>query len=221
MPAAQPAPLPLTDLHSALTWRYATKKYDATRKIPAASWTALEETLVLSASSYGLQPYRFYVIDDPAVRARLLPAAYGQAQFVEASHLVVFAAKQGLDESYVEHFIARVAEVRGVPVDSLKGYRDTMVGDLVKGPRHAWVDHWAARQAYIALGDLLTSAALLGIGATPMEGFQPPKVDEILGLAAQGYASVVCAALGYRHADDKYSKAPKVRLPAAELIKHI
>ncbi len=221
MPAAQPAPLPLADLHSALTWRYATKKYDATRKIPAASLAALEETLVLSASSYGLQPYRFYIVDDPAVRARLQTAAYGQTPFVEASHLVVFAAKKGLDESYVEHFIARVAEVRGVPAETLKGYRDTIIGDLVKGPRHDWVDHWAARQAYIALGDLLTSAALLGIDATPMEGFQPPKVDEILGLAAQGYGSVVCAALGYRHPDDKYAKAPKVRFPAGELITHV
>jgi nitroreductase len=213
--------LSIPDLHAALSWRYAVKKYDASKKIPAATWTALEESLTLSPSSYGLQPYRFFVINDPALRAKLQQASWGQSQVVDASHFVVFAIKKNLDAAYVEHFIARTAEVRGVPAESLNGYRDAILGDLIKGPRNAWIDQWSARQAYLALGEFLTSAALLGIDATPMEGFMPPSYDDILGLGNLGYAAVVVAAAGYRHADDKYAKATKVRMPTHELIQRL
>ena len=205
----------------ALNWRYATKAYDTAKKIPADVWKTLEQSLVLAPSSYGLQPYKFLVVNDAAKRAELRPHSWGQAQITDASHLVVFAARTTLTERHVDEFIQRVSEVRGVPADALGGYRDMMVGDLVKGPRSAVVQHWAARQAYIALGELLTTAALLGVDATPIEGFNPAEYDKLLKLEGTGYSSVVVAALGYRSAEDKYASLPKVRFSTGQLVETI
>jgi nitroreductase len=203
-----------------LKWRYATKKFDPARKIPAATWASLEQALVLSPSSYGLQPYRFIVVIDPKLREALKPLAWGQPQVTDASHFVVFARKITLSEADVTKFVNLTTDSRGMPRGSLQGYYDMMVGDLVKGPRSAWVNEWAARQTYIALGNLLTAAALLGIDACPMEGLDPAKYDGVLGLPAKGYSTVCACALGYRAADDKYATAKKVRYPAEELIEH-
>jgi nitroreductase len=201
-----------------LNWRYATKKFDFAKKIPPADWTVLEQALVLTASSYGLQPWKFIVVTDPALKTKLRPASWNQAQVEDCSHLVVFAAKQDISEADVDRFIARVAEVRGVSVESLAGYRGFMVGDLVQGPRHAIIQEWAARQTYIAMGNLLTSAALLGIDACPFEGLEPVKYDEILGLDGTGFATVAACPLGYRAADDKYASTPKVRFETGDII---
>ena len=205
-------------LLQALQWRYATKVFDATRKIPAATWNALQSAVVLSASSFGLQPYRFVVVNDPQIRAQLMPHAWNQTQVVDASHLIVFAARTNLAGTELDRFIARIAEVRSVPAESLSGYRQMMAGSLLSESGQARVPQWAARQAYIALGNLLTSAALLGVDTCPIEGFVPAEFDRILGLPAQGYAAVVCCALGYRSAADKYAALPKVRFPAADLV---
>jgi len=203
-----------------LNWRYATKKFDPTKKIPAAEWAILEQALVLTASSYGLQPWKFIVVTDSALKAQLRPASWNQAQVEECSHLVVFTAKQDISEADVDRFIARIAEVRGVSTESLAGYKGFMMGDLVKGPRHAIIQEWAARQAYIAMGNLLTSAAVVGIDACPFEGIEPAKYDEILGLKGTGYATVAACPLGYRSADDKYASTPKVRFEAKDVIEH-
>ena len=201
-----------------LNWRYATKRFDSARKIPAKTWSALEQALVLSASSFGLQPYRFLVIEDPALRAKLRPFTWDQPQVIEASHYVVFARKLIMTEADAERFIGLIAATRNVAAASLVGYRDLIVSDLVKGPRSAWVREWTARQTYIALGNLLTSAALLGIDACPIEGLDPAQYDAILGLAEKGFSTVCACALGYRSADDKYAHLAKVRFPANELI---
>jgi len=208
-------------LKCAQQWRYAAKAFDPTRTIPAETWRALENTLVLSPSSYGLQPYKFLVVTDRKLRGALMPHAWNQRQVVDCSHYVVFLAKDQVTEADVDHFIQRVAEVRGVTPESLHGYRALMVGDIVTGPRSEMASEWAARQAYIALGHLMTAAALLGVDACPMEGFAPPKFDEILKLSGTGYHSVVACALGYRSPNDKYASLPKVRLPADELIQRI
>ena len=201
-----------------LTWRYATKKFDPAKKITAADWAVLQQALVLSASSYGLQPWKFIVVTDPALKAKLRPASWNQAQVEECSHHVVFTARQDITEAYVDQFIARISEVRGVTKESLAAYRSYMVGDLVQGPRHAIIKEWAARQTYIAMGTLLTSAALLGIDACPFEGIEPAKYDEILGLQGSGYATVAACPLGYRAADDKYASTPKVRFEPEEVV---
>ncbi|HXC98991.1 MAG TPA: NAD(P)H-dependent oxidoreductase [Verrucomicrobiae bacterium] len=210
-----------TQLLDALHWRYAAKIFDAKRKIPSDIWTAIEQTLVLSPSSYGLQPYRFLVVNDPPTRAALLSHAFSQPKVVDASHYVVFAARTSMTEADVDKLIQRTSAVRGVPASSLDAYRGAIVGDLVNGPRSKWSHEWAARQAYIALGNVLTSAALLGVDAGPMEGFNPPEFDKLLGLEGSGYKSVVACAFGYRSADDKYAAAPKVRFEMSDLIKTI
>jgi nitroreductase len=203
-----------------LNWRYATKKFDPAKPIHPSVWAALEEALVLSPSSYGLQPYRFVVVADPELRKKLRAASWDQPQVTDASHFVVFAHKLAVTEADVERFVGLIAETRSTARSALQGYHDMMAGDLVKGPRSAMVKEWTARQTYIALGNLLTSAALLGVDACPMEGLDPAKYDEILGLTAKGFGTTNACALGYRAADDKYAGAKKVRFPSDELIEH-
>ncbi len=145
-----------------LRWRYATKAFDPAEKIAAADWATLEQTLILTPTSYGFQPYRFVVVSDPATRARLVPVSRGQRQVTDASHFVVFAAKTSVNEADVDHYLARVAEVRGFPVENLAARKAALVGDIVKGPRSHWQHQWATCQAYIALGNFITAAALLG-----------------------------------------------------------
>ena len=202
-----------------LNWRCATKKFDAQRKIAPADWKALEKALVLTPSSFGLQPWKVFVVTDPAIRAKLRAAAWNQPQITDASHLLVFASRKGLGPADVDRFIARVAEVRGAPVESLEGYKGMMLA-AVNRPAEQ-VDAWAARQAYIALGNFLTTAALRGIDACPMEGFDHAQFDEILGLKAKGLASTVMATLGYRAATDKYAALPKVRFPLDEVVVNV
>jgi len=214
-------PVSNEQLLSSLQWRYATKAFDPARKIPAATWSALEEALVLSASSFGLQPYRFLIITDPGLRARLLPHALGQQQIVDASHLVVFAARTSFSAGEIDRYIERIVQVRGGEAAALNSYRQMMAGSLLSEQERERVPVWAARQAYIALGNLLTSAALLQVDACPMEGFVAAEFDRLLDLSTQGYTAVVSCTLGYRAAGDKYAGAAKVRFPASELIRRI
>jgi len=200
-----------------LNWRYATKKFDPARKIPAATWATLEQALALSPSSYGLQPWRFIIVREPQMRATLRPFTMNQPQLTDCSHFVVFARKNAVTEADVEKLVNRTTDERARPRGSLQGYYDTMVGDIVKGPRSAWVREWTARQTYIALGTLMTSAAVLGVDACPMEGLDPARYDEVLGLAAKGYSTVCACALGYRAADDPYADAKKVRYQFSEM----
>jgi nitroreductase len=211
-------PIATNQLAEALNWRYATKTFDATKTIPAATWAALEDALIKTPSSYGMQPYRFLVLTDKALREKLVPLSWGQRQVVDSSHFVVFLARAEVKAEHVDEFIQRIATVRGTTADALKGYRDMIVGDVVNGPRKAVAPEWAARQAYIALGQLMTAAALLGVDACPMEGFSPADYDEALGLKGTGYRSVVACALGYRAASDKYATIPKVRFATETLI---
>ncbi len=208
-------------LLNALNWRYATKVFDSARKIPADVWQTLERALVLSPSSYGLQPYRFLVINDPAKRVGLLPHSWNQKQVVDCSHYVVFTARTQMTETDVDKLIARITDVRKIPAASLNFLRDMMMGDLIKGPRSRTAHEWATRQTFIALGNLLTCAAVLGVDACPMEGFVPAEYDRLLGLESSGYASVVCCALGYRAAGDKYAGLPKVRFEIKDLVRYV
>jgi nitroreductase len=204
-----------------LNWRYATKQYDPARRISAADWATLEEALILSPSGFGLQPWTFLVVDNPAVRARLLLASYGQPQVVDASHLVVFALRTGLGEAEIDAHIRRTAEVRGVAVESLAGLRTATIRSIVHGMSEVERRVWAGNQTYLALGNLVTSAALLGIDATPMEGIEKCRYDDILGLKPRGLATAVIATLGYRAADDKYARTPKVRFAREQVLQHV
>lgn len=208
-------------LLSQLNWRYATKQYDSAKRISAEDWATLEEALVLTPSSMGLQPWTFLVVDDPKVRAQLQLASYGQPQIVDASHLVVFATKTAYGEADVDTYLRQMAKVRNVPPESLDVLRNKALGWVVRGMDETERRNWATNQTYIALGNLVTSAALLGIDATPMEGFEKSRYNEILGLAARGLTASVLAALGYRKDTDKHATLPKVRLPREAVVQHV
>lgn len=205
----------------ALQWRYATKSFDSEKKIPAETMAVIEQCLVLTPSSYGLQPWKFLILTDKPTRESLVPHSWGQRQVADCSHLVVFTVKKTFGEADVDAFIARTAEVRGISPSALQSYRDMMVGDVVKGPRSRFYEEWAKRQTYIALGQLMLAAAQLEVDACPMEGFLPEKYDEVLGLGAKNLTVSVVCPLGYRSADDKSARAPKVRFPAEQVIERI
>ncbi len=203
-----------------LNWRYATKHYDATKKISAEDWATLEQSLILAPSSFGLQPYKFLVIENQEIREKLKPAAWGQTQITDASHLVVFAHKKTLTDADIEHYVDRIVEVRGVERETMTDYENVMKGSAKKAVDGGYVEVWNSRQAYIALGFLLETAALLNIDATPMEGFDAAQFNEILGLT--DYSAVVVAAVGYRDSEkDWLANLPKVRFPEDELIVRI
>lgn len=211
-------PIPPQQLLEAQQWRYATKVFNAAKKIPVPVWSALEQTLVLTPTSYGLQPYRFLLVQDSAKRNELLPKSWGQKQVVDCSHFVVFTARTEMKESDVDRFIQRISGVRGVAPEKLATFRGMMLQDVVHGPRGKSAHEWAARQAYIALGNFMTSCAVLGVDACPMEGIEPAAYDTILGLDGSGYATVVACAAGYRADADKYAALTKVRYETADLI---
>jgi nitroreductase len=213
------AALATQNLLAALNWRYAVKQYDPARKIDEATWDALEEALTLTPSGIGLQPWKFLVVDDPAVRARLREASYGQPQITEAARLVVFASRVGYSEADVDRFIARVAEVRKQPLEALAGLKAAALSVVARPESDR--DIWASRQAYIALGNFLTAAATLGVDATPMEGLEPARYDEILGLKEKGYHTLAVAAAGYRSTGDKYGSLAKVRFERSEVVEHV
>jgi nitroreductase len=209
------------ELLDALNWRYATKQFDSTRKIPAEIWETLVQTMVLAPSSFGIQPWRFIVVNDPDARKKLAEASWGQTQPVDASHYVVFAILKNVDEAYIDTYIADAAETRGVPAESLNGFKNIVNGFVGQLREKGTLDAWTARQTYIALGQFMTSAAMLRIDTCPMEGIDPSKYDEILGLAGSDYATICGCAAGYRSDEDKYATTPKVRWSTTEVVHRI
>lgn len=211
------SPISQEDLLSQLEWRYATKGFDPGRAIPEETWTSLEDALVLTPSSFGLQPWHFLVVQNKDLRAELLAQSWGQRQVLDCSHFVVLTARTDMNEAAIDSFIERTAELRGDDPASLATYRDIMVG-FTGGMDQVSRIHWAKLQTYIALGQLMTSAAVLGIDACPMEGLIPAEYDRILGLPERGLTTSVACALGYRSDNDKYALAPKVRFAKDDLL---
>lgn len=211
----------MTNLLETLKWRYAVKKFDATKKIASAEWDKLEQALVLSPSSFGLQPWHFFVITNSQLRERLKVQSWNQAQVTDASHFVVFTMKRDLGKKEIAAYLDDLCQTRGLPREAMSGYEDVMIANLVDGPRAKQINEWTARQVYIALGNFMTSAAVLGIDTCPLEGIDPEQYDVILGLKEKGLSTLVCCAAGYRSADDGYAQAKKVRFPKAKVIETI
>jgi len=205
-------------LLASLKWRYAAKSFDADRKISPDDWAALEQALVLTPSSYGLQPWKFLVVQSLDLREKLRAVSWNQRQVTECSHYLVFAQREGMDEAYVDRYMKLIATTRGVTTESLVSFRNAIIGDAVHGPRAKVVAEWNARQSYIALGNFMAAAALLKIDTCPMEGLDPARYDEILSLRGTGYRTVVACAAGYRSPSDLSAAAPKVRFPREEMI---
>lgn len=204
------------DILSLLNWRYATKRMTG-KKIPQEKVEVILESIRLSASSIGLQPYKIVVIENRELLEQIKPLAYNQAQITEASHLLVFAAWENVTNEAIEEYLNRTAQERNVSLESLNSTKEYLVG-LTKNTADQNFN-WAARQAYIALGTGLIAAASQEVDATPMEGFNPSALDELLGLKEKGLKSISILALGYRDsAHDWLASLPKVRTPKQKLF---
>lgn len=209
------------DLLAALNWRYATKQFDPARKIDAATWTALEDVLVLAPSSFGLQPWKFLVITDQSTKDALVPLSWGQRQLADASHVVVFAVKHPLTPEDIHRHVARMAEVQALPIENLAGFEKVVAGFVENPPFGLEIRSWSTRQVYIALGQFMAAAALLGVDTCPMEGLDPAAYDKVLGLEGSGYFTAVACPAGYRADADKSAARAKVRFPKDHILTHI
>lgn len=201
-------------------WRYATKKFDASKKITAEDFDVLKEAMRLSSSSYGLQPYTIIIVENPEIRAQIKDAAWGQTQVTDASHLIVFASRTNIEEKELDDYFDNISQTRNIPLDALAGYAGFMKSKiLTQSPEQIAV--WNAKQTYLAMANLLNAAAELKIDATPMEGFEPAKVNEILGLDKLGLHASLLTPIGYRHQDDDTQHYKKVRKQSNELFLNI
>jgi nitroreductase / dihydropteridine reductase len=211
----------MTTLIEKLNWRYATKKMAAGEVVPQEAVERILEAANLAPTSSGLQPFEIIVVTNAAVKARLSAAAFGQQQLMDGSHVLVFAAWDNYTAERIDAVVAQTHAERGTPVERLNSYYDGLKAQYL--PREAEVNfQHAARQAYIAFGVALTAAAFEAVDATPMEGFDPAQVDEILGLRAKGLRSVTLMPLGYRAQEgDWLNGAKKVRKPLDALVTRI
>jgi nitroreductase / dihydropteridine reductase len=208
----------MTDLLQALQWRYATKKMDPAKAVPQEKVERILEAVRLTASSSGLQPYEVFVVTNPALREQIKPHAWNQAQVTDSSHLLVFAAWDNYTAERINHMFDLVNAERGIKNEGWEAYRQQLLNTYPQRDAESNYQH-AARQAYIGVGTALIAAAAEHVDSTPMEGFDPAKVDEILGLRARGLRSVVMLPLGYRADDgDWLVNLKKVRRTRQEFI---
>ena len=198
-------------------WRYATKKFDTSKKVSTEDLETLKEAIRLSASSFGLQLYKVIIVENSEIRTKLQGASWGQTQIVDASHLIVFANQTSVTDSDVDGYINNVAATRNIPADALSGFGDYMKGAIGNMPEEV-KSTWTSKQTYIALGNLLNAAAELKIDVTPMEGFVPAQYNEILGLDKLNLNASLVAAVGYRHEEDATQHAAKVRKSNEDLF---
>lgn len=206
-----------TKIVEKLKWRYATKAFDPSKKVSESDLQEILETLVLTPSSFGLQPWHFLVIESQEKKDALLEHSWNQRQVVDASHHIVFAVPATFGAPDVEKFVAAIAQTRGQDVSELEGYKSMMLGFFSRmSPEQ--VDTWAKNQVYIALGNLMTVLAVKGIDGCPMEGIVQSEYDKVLGLHEKGLKTVVACPIGYRSTEDKYAAAAKVRYPQSELV---
>jgi len=207
-------------LIDALSWRYAVKQFDAARKIPESLWSTIERAIVLSPSSYGLQPWKFIVVSDPALRVTLRAASWKQSQITDASHIVVFCRRREVKPADVQRFVDRTLAVRGGDPAAVAPYRDMMLNSIANPATLPGgnMDSYTRSQTYIALGFFLASCALLGVDACPMEGFDAAAYDRTLGLEGTDFAATVVGAAGYRASTDWLAGLKKVRFEMSDLI---
>ncbi|MFA5046837.1 MAG: NAD(P)H-dependent oxidoreductase [Paludibacter sp.] len=199
-----------------LNWRYATKRMNGT-KVPTEKLESILEAIRLAPTSFGLQPFKVIVIESPELRERIFNEACPQPQIKEASHILVFAANKKINAEQVDEYMQLIAGTRGVPVDALNNFRAAFAGIVAGTAEQNFI--WTARQAYIAFGVGIVTAAAEGVDATPMEGFNNEALNKILGLSEQNLSSVTILTLGYRdETNDQLVKATKVRKSSENLF---
>ncbi|WCO02294.1 NAD(P)H-dependent oxidoreductase [Psychroserpens ponticola] len=200
-----------------LEWRYATKKFDTSKKVSTENLEQIKKAIQLSASSYGLQLYKVLIIDSKEIREKLKSASYGQTQITEASHLVIFCNYSIVTEEHIDEYFALKSQIEQVNVSDLKDYSDFIKEDI-NNKSKIEKDKWTSNQTYLALGNLLNACAELKIDACPMEGFERGKYNEILSLEEQGLNTSVIATIGYRSDNDTSQHTAKVRKPTKTLF---
>ena len=211
----------MSDLLQELQWRYATKKMNPAKAVPQEKVERILEAARLAPTSSGLQPYEIIVVSNKEIREQIKPKAWGQGQITDCSHLLVFAAWDTYTPERINHMFDLTNAERGGTNEGWENYRKMLLGTYPARDERTNFEH-AARQAYIGLGAALIAAAYEEVDATPMEGFDPKAIDEILNLAARGLRSVVIVPLGYREADqDWLVNLKKVRHPRAEFVTEV
>lgn len=195
-----------------LKWRYATKKFDTSKKVSSEDIEILKEAIQLSVSSYGLQLYKVLIIENSEIREQLKPVSWNQSQITDASHLFVFCNYTDASPKAIDDFIKQTAKTRNLDLDRLNGYGDFIKTKLAEKSQEEKTS-WLKSQTYLALGNLLNACAELKIDACPMEGFEPDAYNKILGLDKQGLNAAVIAPIGYRHLEDHTIGQLKVRKP--------
>ncbi len=193
-----------------LKWRYATKKFDATKKISDTKLSLLKEAFTLTATSYGLQPVKLMVLSNKVMQKALVPHSYNQQQVAQASHVLIICIENKINEAYIRSYFEDVKNVRGTADEILDPFRTYLIDHFSEKTTEE-VKEWAVKQAYIILGNLLTVCAVEQIDACPMEGFVPEKYDELLGLQEKDLSSVLVMPIGYRAEDDMFATFKKVR----------
>jgi len=206
----------MKDLIEALNWRYAVKKF-STKKIPQNQIDTIMESLRLTPSSFGLQTWRFILVEDKSIRERLVSASWDQRQVADASHLLVLARLNHVSNADVEKWTSFLAEKQNMPLDKKIAYTNMIKGYLNNTSQQI-ITSWLEKQLYIVLGNLLTTCALQEIDSCPMEGFNQKIYDDILGLNKRGLKSVLVCPIGYRAEDDPYQFLAKARYPMDEVV---
>jgi nitroreductase len=198
------------DIINPLKWRYATKKFDPTKTIPAATIEVIKQGFNLTASSYGLQPVRLLIVNNKTILKELVPISSNQQQVGQASHLFVFCIDINIDETYIRSYFEAIKSIRNTPDAVLSGFRESLISSFKsKSPDDIY--NWGVKQAYLALGNMLTVCATQGIDSCPMEGFDPLAYDRYFKLNEQGMRSVLLMPIGYRAEDDIFADMKKVR----------
>ena len=202
---------------NSLSWRYAVKRMNG-NKVSQDKLDTLLDAITLSASGFGLQPYQIFMVEDADLKAKIQPIAYGQPQIVESSHLLIFAAWNEVTEAQIDAYMNLIAETRGMSISDLGDFKGAIAGSMKYKSKEQQAE-WADRQVYLAMGTALAAAGELQLDTTPMEGFIPAKLDELLGLEAKGLHSVLILAIGERdEATDYMVNVKKVRTPKSELF---
>lgn len=207
----------MSDTIKKLQWRYACKRFDSNKKLPQEKIAILEESFNLTATSFGLQPIKMIVVEDQNVKDELLKYSYNQKQIQDASHVLVICTENKITPEFIKNHFQREGAIRNTPRSVLEPYEKSLVDSFSKKTEEE-TSSWMVKQAYLALGNLLTVCALEEIDSCPMEGFQPEKYDEVLGLDALGLKSVLVLPVGYRHPDDFFAGLKKVRRGTKEVI---
>ena len=201
-----------------LNWRYATKQFDASKKLTNEQLDVIKDSLRLTPSAYGIQPLKFIFVSSPALREQIKEIAFNQGQVVDASHLLIICSYTSINEAYIDSHVDLVTETRNTPAERAAGFSEFLKKNILS-MADSDVEPWNVRQAYIALGQLLHTCASIRVDATPMEGFAPDAVDAVLGLKELGLHSAVALTLGYRDAANDYLvNAKKVRRTHDKLV---